>query len=182
MNTSAARWQQVLNLFGYQLVWFACVSGAGSGRGWLGPLVAGLFVAVTLQFGGTARADIRALAIAVPIGFVMDSAFSATGWMHYRENWPSAWLAPAWIWALWAAFALTLNHSLAFLERRLAVAAVLGLIGGPLAYAAAARGFGAVTFGVPQPWVMVALALAWALALPVLVGMNRQAPALGPAT
>jgi hypothetical protein len=84
---------------------------------------------------------------------------------------------------LWASFALTLNHSLAFLGGRPWLGAALGLFGGPLAYWAAAATFGAVGFGVPVAWAMVALGLAWALMLPLMLALNRRvaAPGLAPA-
>ena len=46
--------------------------------------------------------------------------------------------APLWILCLWAAFALTLTRSLAWLMRRPWLAALLGALGAPLAYASAA--------------------------------------------
>ena len=69
---------------------------------------------------------------------------------------------------LWAGMALTLNHSLALLQSRLALAALLGGISSPLSYLAAAR-LGAVTI-VSESWVwFVGLGLSWALALPILL-------------
>ncbi|MBP8081509.1 MAG: DUF2878 domain-containing protein [Arenimonas sp.] len=170
----------VANVVGYQLVWMACIAGAGRGMAWLGPVAAMSFVVATLAFGGKRDADLRALALAVPLGVAMDSLFAASGWLNYAQAWPWPQLAPVWIWALWAAFAMTLNHSLAFLEDRPWLAALLGLVCGPLAYSAAAGTFNAVDFGVPLPWIMVALALAWALLLPLLMSLNKRlAPAAG---
>ena len=166
------------NIVGYQLVWMACVAGAGRGIAWLGPVAAAVFVVATLAFGGRRDADLRALLIAVPLGVAVDSLFAASGWLNYAQAWPWPRLAPVWILSLWAAFAMTLNHSLSFLEGRPWLAASLGLVGGPLAYWAAAGAFDAVDFGVPAPWILSALALGWALLLPLLVSLNqRVAPA-----
>ena len=162
------------NIIGYELVWLACVAGAGRGMAWLGPLAALVFVTATLALGGNRGGDLRALALVVPLGFVMDSLFAASGWLNYAHSWPSHLVAPAWIWALWAAFAMTLNHSMAFLGDRPWLAALLGLVGGPLVYWAAAGTFGAVDFGVPTAWIMAALALAWALLLPLLMTLNKR--------
>lgn len=163
-----------LNVAGYQLVWFCCVAGAGRGMPWLGPLLAAAFAALTLGSGGKCAADLRTLAVVLPIGFAMDSAFAASGWLAYTQPWPWPGAAPAWIWALWASFALTLNHSLSFLRGRPLLAAGLGLLGGPLAYWAAAGTFGAVAFGASPGLVLGALAACWALALPLILALNER--------
>lgn len=162
------------NIIGYELVWLACVAGAGRGMAWLGPMAALVFVTATLALGGKRNGDLRALALAVPLGFAMDSLFAASGWLIYAQAWPSPLLAPAWIWALWAAFAMTINHSMSFLGDRPWLAALLGLVCGPLVYWSAAGTFDAVDFGVPTARIMVALALAWALLLPVLITLNKR--------
>lgn len=164
----------ITNVVGFQAVWLASIAGAGQGFLWTGPLAAVLFVAATLALGGKARADLRLLAVALPLGILLDSAFAASGWLRYAQPWPWVWAAPVWIWSLWAGFALTLNHSLSFLRDRPWVAAGFGLVGGPLAYWTAAGAFDAVSFGVPLLWVMLALAAGWALVLPLLFGIDRR--------
>jgi len=159
---------KLANAIGYQLVWLACVAGAGAGWAWPGLAASIIFVGITLAQGGRRRDDLRLLALALVTGLVLDSAFAASGWMKYAAAWPSADAAPVWILALWASFALTLNHSLSFLRDRPGLSAALGSVGGPLAYASAAAGFEAVHFGVPMAWVMVALAIGWACALPLI--------------
>lgn len=163
-----------LNLLGYQAVWFAAVAGAGRGLPWVGPVAALAFTAVTLALGGQRAADLRSLALALPIGFLLDSAFAASGWLQYAQAWPWAGAAPVWIWALWVGFALTFNHSLRYLGTRPGLAALLGLLGGPLSYWMAASSFDAVEFGVAPGRVMIALGLAWAATLPALLVVNRR--------
>ena len=161
------------NVVGFQLVWLASIGGAGAGHAWAGPAAAAVFVAATLAFGGRRRDDLRMLMIALPLGFVLDSAFAASGWLQYAQAWPWPALAPVWIWSLWAGFALTLNHSMAFLQDRPAAAAVFGLFGGPFAYWTAASAFDAVQFAAPTAWVLAALALGWAVMLPLLFALDR---------
>jgi Protein of unknown function (DUF2878) len=162
------------NVLGFQAVWVASIAGAGQGLAWAGPVAALLFVAATLAFGGKARDDLRMLAITLPIGFLLDTAFAASGWLRYAEPMPWAFAAPVWIWSLWAGFALTLNHSMAFLRDRPWASAAFGLVGGPLAYWTAAGAFDAVSFGVPVAWVMAALAAGWAAVLPLLYGLDQR--------
>ena len=162
------------NVLGFQAVWLASIAGAGQGLAWTGPLAALLFAGFTLAFGGLARHDLRMLALALPIGCLLDSAFAASGWLVYAEAWPWTQMAPVWIASLWAGFALTLNHSMAFLRQHPWLSAGFGLVGGPLAYWTAAGAFGAVSFGAPVAWVLAALALAWAAVLPLLYGLDRR--------
>jgi hypothetical protein len=165
------------NVVGFQLVWLASIGGAGAGLAWAGPVAAAAFVAATLAFGGKRREDLRLLLVALPLGFAMDSGFAASGWLVYAQAWPWPSLAPVWIWSLWAGFALTLNHSMAFLQHRPFAAAVFGGVGGPLAYWTAAGAFDAVSFGAPVPWVLGALAVGWAAMLPLLFALHRWLPA-----
>lgn len=162
------------NVLGFQAVWLASIAGAGQGVAWAGPLAALLFAGVTLGFGGRRQDDLRMLAIALPVGCLLDSAFAASGWLVYAEAWPWRSAAPVWIASLWAGFALTLNHSMAFLRHRPLLAAAFGLVGGPLAYWTAAGAFGAVSFGAPLVWVLCALGLAWAAVLPLIYAMDHR--------
>ncbi|GAB2627967.1 DUF2878 domain-containing protein [Novilysobacter erysipheiresistens] len=162
------------NLVGYQLVWFAAVIGAGRGSPWWGVVAAVVFVAAQ---GGTSPwrgSDVRVVAGALACGVVLDGGLALTGWLGYAAATPAL-LAPLWILALWAAFAMTINHSLGFLHGRPWLAAVFGAVGGPLAYLGAARGFAAVELVAPVP-ALVSLAAGWALALPLLVRLGRRRP------
>lgn len=160
------------NVLGFQAVWLASIAGAGQGLAWTGPLAVLLFAGLTLGFGGRSHDDLRMLAIALPLGCLLDSAFAASGWLVYAEAWPWRLAAPVWIVSLWAGFALTLNHSMAFLRHRPLLAAGFGLVGGPLAYWTTAGAFGAVSFGASPGWVLCALGLAWAAVLPLIYGMD----------
>lgn len=167
------------NVVGFQLVWLASVGGAGAGMAWAGPVAALVFAGATLAFGGRRRDDLRLLLVALPLGVAMDSAFAASGWLVYAQAWPWPALAPVWIWSLWAGFALTLNHSMAFLQHRPVAAAAFGAVGGPLAYWTAAGAFEAVSFGAPVAWVLGALAIGWAAMLPLLFALHRWLTADG---
>lgn len=167
-------WRIALNAAGFQAVWLACIAGAGAGSGWLGPAVAAAFVAATLAWGGRPADDLRMLALALPFGLALDTAFAASGWLIYASAWPWPSAAPAWILALWAGFAVTLHHSMAVLRDRPGLAAASGAIGGPLAYWTAAGAFDAVSFGAPPAATLAALALAWGVVIPLLFVLDRR--------
>lgn len=161
----------VANLVGYQLVWFAAVLGAARGWPWLGALAALLFGSVQLHASAQRRADACLALCAIAVGFVLDGTLSLLGVAHYAATsppWP-----PAWLLAIWAAFGLTLNHSFALAQRHLGASALVAAVGGPLAYLAAAR-LGAVVLPQPASRGLVALALAWSLALPLLAMAARR--------
>ena len=77
------------------------------------------------------------------------------------------WLAPLWITALWAGFAATLLHSLAFLRGRRWLAALFGALGGPLSFYGGAQ-LGVLSLGPSPGLALVVLALGWSIAIPAL--------------
>lgn len=159
------------NLLGYQLVWFAAVIGAARGLIWPAVLAAGLFVGAQWWASTKRRSDALLVAAALGLGLLVDGSLGASGWVMYTAAWPWPFVAPAWILALWAAFAMTFNHSLGFLQGRPGWAAVLGAFGGPLAYFGAERAFGAIHLMHPLALPLGALALAWAISTALLVAL-----------
>lgn len=160
------------NLLGFQAVWFAGVLGAVHGLPWAGPLTALLFIIAHFIWKSDRHSDLRMLAIALPIGLAADSLLAASGMLVYASPWPSPLLAPPWILAMWAGFALTMQHSMGFLRGRWITAAIFGLIGGPLTYWGAAQGFGAVEFKAPLPLALATLGVIWGIALPAMYALH----------
>lgn len=164
----------VLNAVAYQLVWFATVLGAGRGLWWPGPLAALAFAAlhlgVVVRDAGEWRRDLALLAAAVACGLVIDGLLSGSGAVVFAAATPALppGGAPLWMLTLWAAFALTLRHSLRAVTARPVLAALLGAVGGPLAYLGAARTTGAVAFPEPSGMTLAMLAGGWCLALGLL--------------
>lgn len=161
------------NLVGYQLVWFAIVISASRGQPWWGIVSALVFVAVQFLYSENRAADARALVAAFACGFLLDGALAATGWLQYASPLLSL-PAPIWILTLWLAFAMTLNHSMVFLRGKPVLAAVLGGVGGPLAYLGAARGFDAVEFTTPAWRAVALLVIGWAIALASLAVLTHR--------
>jgi hypothetical protein len=166
----------VINFVAYQAVWFAVVASAGRGRAALGVGAAVLFAAAQLALSRRRRSDLRLMAAAVSLGVVIDGALKFCGWLRYASPEPGfpPHGAPLWILCLWAAFALTLTRSLAWLMRRPWLAALLGAIGGPLAYASAARGFAAVELAPPAARALAGRAHGWGAALAVLAYLAQR--------
>lgn len=155
----------------YQAAWLTAVAGAGHGLWWPGLVVLAVFAALQLGLGPWRRADACLFVGVSLLGFVIDSIFIQVGLMQFEAPVPWPALAPVWMGALWASFALTLNHSLAFLQTRPVLATLLGAIGAPTAYWAAGSGWHAVNFPRGVPLMFGVTAFAWAVLMPLLSRM-----------
>lgn len=173
----------LFNFFAYEAVWFAAVYGAGQEQWWYGAVAAAIFAALHFPIAGEGRVgrmhDLRLVGIAVALGVVLDGSLAATALVDYHGDAvalpPGG--APLWILTMWAAFALTLRHSLGVLARKPLLALVVGAVFGPLAYISAERGFDAATLGDPRWLALAALAVGWGVAMWLLATLaGRWAP------
>jgi hypothetical protein len=159
-------------LIAFEAAWFACVLGAANGLPSAGTAVALAVVAGFVALSDKPRLDATLVALAVAIGLAWDGSLARVGWIAYAEPGPLPWLAPPWILALWALFAVVLRGPMRWLHPRLLWAALLGGLGGPLSYAAAAR-MGAIALVEPTS-ALIALALGWAAITPLLLVLARR--------
>jgi hypothetical protein len=171
------------NILGYQVVWFVAVCGAGRGLAWPGVTAAGIFAAWQLALSADRALDGRLILLALALGALLDGTLAAAGLLHYAAPAPALppGGAPVWILALWLAFALTLNRSLRWFQGKALLSALFGALGGPLAYAGAARLAGAVTFAAPVWRDEVALGAGWGAAFALLSSMGLRWRAMGAA-
>ena len=160
------------NLLGYQAVWWISMIAAAKGQPWIGVASAAAFVLAQWIVSGNRGSDARLAACSILMGIVIDGFFGSSGLLRYASAAPSL-LAPIWILSIWAAFAMTFNHSFVFLQGRPALGVALGAVGGPLAYEGAAR-LGAVQFAEPTWRALALLALAWGIALPALAMLAHR--------
>ncbi|MBE7559528.1 DUF2878 domain-containing protein [bacterium] len=162
--------QNLANFVGFQLGWFACILGAAHGRPWLGPLVVVAWLAPFVWISPRSRGDLATLLAAGLSSYLADSVLVLAGWLSFPSaawGWPST----LWMVALWVNLAGTLRWSLSWLREHRAWSALLGSLGGPLAYAAGVR-LGAVQ--LPAGAVsLVAVGVVWALAMPALLWLSR---------
>lgn len=162
----------ILNFIVFQVAWFLSLKGAAIGRPWIGVVAVLVFLALEMYFGKRPWADARIAVLAAVGGLVFETLLVSLGMLAYASPVPFAWAAPYWILALWANFGLTLNSSLGWLHGRPVLAAALGAVGGPLAYAAGVR-IGAATLTAPAFIAYTAIALVWGIATPVLLRLAR---------
>ena len=159
----------LLNLILFQLTWMAAVGGAGQGLWWPGLVMLVVFAGWHLATTPWLRQDLVLFAGVTLGGFAVDTLLLQLGVLRYATPVPSAAVAPIWIVVLWAAFALTLNHSMRFLRGKAALGVLFGLLGGPLAYWVAAKVWGAAEFGMADWQSLLCLGLAWAILTPLLM-------------
>lgn len=167
--------KNVANFTLYHVAWFVAVVGAARGAMWSGPVAMAVVIAIHLALLPDRGRELRFLLCVGVLGSLADTGLAAVGATAYptsAREWPMPWVPP-WITALWIGFATLPRFSLAWLARRPWLAAVLGAVGGPLAYLGGVR-LGAVAVGPDPALTWLALAGEYALALPLLV---RLAPA-----
>jgi len=151
-----------------QALWFGAVMGAAQGLLWLAPVLLMGFALWEFHPVRRVYGDFQLMLVAVLIGLILDTTWVKLGWIEFAASWALSEHAPLWILLLWAGLALTLNHSLAWLQSRLVLAAFLGGLSSPLSYLAAER-LGAVKIVNESEVWFVGLGLSWAVALPVLL-------------
>lgn len=170
-----------LNLVLFQLGWVATVAGAGHGYWWAGPLSLLAYAGLVFRLTPWPRTDFALVCSACLLGLAIDSAYIQLGLLRFAEPVPFAGLAPIWILGMWMSFALTLNHSMRFFHGRLALAAVFGLVGGPLAYWVAGSKFAAVEMLGDVRLGYLAIGVVWAVVTPLLIALAaRWLPELDP--
>ncbi len=160
----------IANFVLFQICWLANCVGAGVGWPQLGPLVTALWITLHLSALGEDRiSEAWILLAAAAFGYAADSLLVMLEFiqfpLHARLGGPS----PLWMVALWVGFAATLRHALRWLGGRYVLAALLGAIGGPLAYRAG-EALGAIQ--IPDPLSgLTAVSVEWLLAMPLLLGL-----------
>jgi hypothetical protein len=88
-------------------------------------------------------------------------------------------LMPTWWWGLWSMFAAGIPSTFGWLRGRVWLTALLGAVGGPLAYAAGA-GIGAVALHADAWKSLVAIGALWGGLMPVLVLAAERLAAFAP--
>lgn len=171
------RWQGA-NVLWTQCAWLAVVLSAAQGQPAWGLTAALLVIAWHLHLAPRPRSEAALIALAALLGTVADALVLRQDVLAYTSGQTFAALPPAWMSALWAVFATSLNVTLRGLRSRLWLAILLGAVGGPLAFASGAR-LGAAQLLEPTQALWL-LSLEWALMLPLLVALAARLDGVGP--
>lgn len=153
------------NFLLFQLVWFSCVLGAANGLPQLSIISLSAFLLIHFYYTDQLNADMLIVALCVSLGLVLDGLWIYLGYVSYLHMSFSP-VPPYWLLCLWVAFALTINHSMSWMQKRYWLAFIAGGLFGPLSYLAGER-LGAMQWQQPVA-ATVAFIVSWALLMPLL--------------
>ena len=156
----------LVNFVAFQIGWFACVLGAANDKSWIGVTMAIFVIALHLIISSRMYKETIVLITVTIVGYAWDSYLVSLGAFAYQGTDIQS-LAPAWIAAMWAMFATTLNSSLAWLQGRYLLSFILGFVLGPVAYLSANK-LGAVDI-LLKPDALALQAIAWAILMPSML-------------
>ncbi len=162
----------IINFIAFQIGWFSSVIGAANQMPWLGPLVFLMVLALHYRQARRPQAELLLIISCGAIGLVFDSMLVVCGWVTYPSGLVSDQLAPYWIVTMWMLFGTTLNLSMGWLKGRPILAAAFGAVGGPASYIAGQK-LGGIVFVDFNP-AMVALAVGWAICMPLLLMLAER--------
>ena len=159
--------RNLLNYGLYQVGWLAIVLGVAREAAVLGSAVALAALVAHLLVAGERRVELRLLGPALGLGLVFESIDLALG-LIVVPSLTLGFLPPLWLLLFWPQFAALQRFCLDWLAGRYVLAAILGAIGGPLAFLTGER-LGAIALSPDRFYALSGLAFLWALALPLLV-------------
>ena len=162
----------ILNVATAQIGWFGSVIGGAQQMPWIGPLVALVALTIHFYFARRPAQELLLIISCAAIGAAFDSMLVAAGWVQYYSGQFSAVMAPYWIISMWILFATTLNVSMRWLRGRWRLAAIFGLVGGPLAYLGGQK-LGGIEL-VNEVAALAALGIGWAVMMPVLLWLAEN--------
>jgi hypothetical protein len=161
-----------INALGFQTAWWACIAGIGLGLEIPALLYCLVLAGLHLAFAAQPWAEAKLAAIALLTGVLADTLLQLLQVISFY-GWALGPVSPFWLWMLWVLFAMTLNTSLAFLQKLpLWLSALAGLAFGPVTYYSGAK-LGAASLD-GSLLHLGALAVVWMIALPFLVFMAKQ--------
>ncbi len=169
--TPLSRLGALPNFLLYQIAWFACLLGAAGGQPLAGVAIALGVAGLHLALARSPATELAIVLLTGVIGGVWEYVMMNQDWVRYAGA-ESARFPPAWIIALWLSFATTFNIALRWLQDRLIMAALLGLIGGPLAWYAGQR-MGALVLPDP-PLDLMFIGAGWAVLMPLLLRLTQE--------
>lgn len=172
-NTPSLVPPSLVNGFLYGITWFALIIYGARGAQLIPTLAAvGCYAAQLILF---AKFDRKSLRICIPLsiiamgfGLLQEMVFIHFGILAYPKE---GIFPPLWLLALYPLFSLTLNSSLAFLNKNLPLTFFLGGFGALLSYLSG-ESLGGVQLFTPLAYPV--LFISWGFFLTVLIILNRK--------
>jgi hypothetical protein len=165
--------RKLYNFVAFQAGWFAGVLGAAHGHEVLGNCAIAAILAIHLWITRERRGEALFLATTLPIGFAINTILHASGAVVGVGASASAWLAPAWLLAMWPLFGTLFNESMSWMTGRYVVSVLFGIVGAPLSYFGGARA-GAIRLHENTFFWIALVALTWGLAMPLFLRLQAR--------
>ncbi|TYL46706.1 DUF2878 domain-containing protein [Marinomonas sp. IMCC 4694] len=160
----------LINAVLFQIVWFVCLL---AGNVWA-VVITALYLVLHDRFFMRRRREWRLLLAFLGLGILVDGTLFQLGIFASTEDFLSAYkLPPIWLLCLWISVGTLFVHSLAFLQSRYWLSAVLGAIGPTMSYFAGASLAG-ITLAQPTVLTLGIIAIIWALVIPFGVWMSER--------
>lgn len=163
----------LLKLLAFQVLGFALVASPALDLDRFAVTLLCLWLPVHLYFSACANADRRVLLATLLLGPCCDLILLHSGLIEYHGVTLSAALPPLWIYAMWANFALLLNHSLRILGGYIWLSVPVALMSAPLAYFGGSA-LGAATLTEPTWQPLSVVALCWLIIVPTLAAVGAK--------
>ncbi len=163
--------KNLFNILGFQFSWWSCVLGVKYGWPYFGPCTMFFFLMVHYHFFKFNQMELTFIIVTGFIGAIIDTIFLKSDLINYYGLTFGS-IAPFWIIAMWLGFAATINHSLAWINKRWIIAFIMGAVFGPLSYLAGIK-FNALYFDQTL-FNLLILSLVWGLVIPALFILNNM--------
>ena len=162
----------LVNVALYEAGWVAAITLAARGNFAWAAMVPLALTAVHLALVRDPARELAVVAVAGLLGCAVDTALIALAAFAPHGSGVLPALPPLWLVALWVQLATLLRFALRWLAGKYLLAALLGAVGGPLAFLVGVR-MGAATLPLGPVHAITLLAPAWALVIPLLVALAR---------
>jgi hypothetical protein len=159
--------RKVANFVAFQVTWAVAVGSAAHGAPWTAVVCVALAVVAHVASAHDPWRESMLIGAVSLIGLGFEALRLQLADVAYTSGQAFAFLPPLWLVAMWSLFACTLNLSLRWLRGRLAIAAALGAIGGPLAFVAGVK-LGAARF-VDARSALLSIGGGWLVLTPLLL-------------
>jgi hypothetical protein len=153
----------IINLVLFQLAWFCCAL-LTTHASWILPCI----IALHFLFSPKKSADLK-LCIIASSGVIIDFCLMQFNVIYFASP-----TFPLWLVCLWLIFTISLNHSLAWLNKfKLWQISLLGAISGASSYLAAIK-IGAINTPLSLIDISATYVVVWALLLPCMILFQRR--------
>lgn len=162
---------KIINFLLFQIAWLVTIFSAAKGMPYIGVIFTLLWIFVHFfAFKLDWQCELKLFLFAAALGYILESLLVITDLVDYPSQAVLGVFAPIWMVTLWVNLAVTLNHSLSWLQNRYFLSAIMASIAGPIAYAAGEK-IGAINLhGMSALYVISCM---WLLAMPLLFWISN---------